>query len=506
MLGEQSRVEDQHLTQMETLVTSHTGLRLRPRDRETLRRAAMARVKQLGLLQAEEYLRLLGTEREEAKAEWRQLVSFLTNPESHYFRDHALMTLLRDTLLPELIARSRPRMRLRLWSAGCSRGQEPYSLAILVQQLIPDWRQWDLSIVGTDINEEYLGTARRGIYSDWSFRSLDPVIRERYFRPVPGGYQIDESLRSLVTFRDHNLVGDACPDAALGLQELDLILCRNVFIYFAPESIRLVLPRLAAALREGGYLITGHAEVQSQWLELLEARLYPEAMVYQRIGAGGEEGKGGRGEGERGRRGAGATRQRSICPLTPSPLHPFTPSPPHPFTVSPRVPGTAGLAEAEAAIREGQHGAALEMLERRTESGPARYRAVCLLARIYANQGELERASELCRRAVSLDPLGAMAYQLLASIAEERGNRGEARELLRKVIYLDPEGPAAFLELAGIYASEGDATRAGKLRRTALALLRALPPAAAVEPWGDVTAGELLRHVEERADGGPADG
>jgi chemotaxis protein methyltransferase CheR len=102
---------------------------------------------------------------------------------------------------------------------------------------------------------------------------------------------------------------------------------------------------------------------------------------------------------------------------------------------------------------------------------------------------------------VALDPLGPTAYQLLASIADERGNRDEAREFLRKVIYLTPEAPMAYLELGAIYAGEGDAARARKMRQTALDLLRAVPPSAAVDCWGEVTAGEVLSHVAEMADG-----
>src|SRR5215831_10236810 len=124
---------------------ARTGLLLRPRDRETLRRAAAARMKHVGCGRPEEYLRIL--EREPGpsgagslplESEWRRLVTFLTNPESHFFRDRALMALLRVTILPELISRNASRRRLSLWSAGCSTGQEPYSLAILIRELIPD--------------------------------------------------------------------------------------------------------------------------------------------------------------------------------------------------------------------------------------------------------------------------------------------------------------------------------------------------------------------------------
>jgi chemotaxis protein methyltransferase CheR len=142
-----------------------------------------------------------------------------------------------------------------------------------------------------------------------------------------------------------------------------------------------------------------------------------------------------------------------------------------------------------------------ERAERLAWNATARYRDLCLTARKHADRGELDRASEFCRAAVEMEPLGPTAYQLLASIAAERGNRNEARDLLLKVIYLAPAAPTAYLELGAIYDLEGDGARARKLRETALELLRALPAPAVVDSWSDVTAGELLRHLEGRVDG-----
>src|SRR5262249_48804181 len=144
-------IEQEHLVRLEELVASYTGLHTRSRDREALQRGAAAGMKRQGLSRPEEYLRLLGADTGEAAAEWKRLATHLTNPESPFLRDRTQMALLRDTVLPELTARNRAQRRLRLWSAGCSTGQEPYSLAILLQEVLPDRERWDISILGTDI-------------------------------------------------------------------------------------------------------------------------------------------------------------------------------------------------------------------------------------------------------------------------------------------------------------------------------------------------------------------
>ena len=145
---------------------------------------------------------------------------------------------LRDQILPEIIRRRRGRNQcLRIWSAGCSTGEEPYSLAILVRELLADIGDWKIHILATDINEDALAAAREGIYRNWSFREVEEHYRQQYFTPEGESSRIRPEVQSMVSFRYLNLADDRYPTAATGTDALDLILCRNVMIYFPPGAL-----------------------------------------------------------------------------------------------------------------------------------------------------------------------------------------------------------------------------------------------------------------------------
>ena len=131
----------------------------------------------------------------DSQKEWEELVLELTNNESYFFRDQGQFKLLEEHILPELIKRKKITKSLRICSAGYSTGPEPYSLAILLKELIPDIQTWNLLILGVDINHEVLEVARKGVYSPWSFRRVAPEIKEKYFTKKGEQYQINNDIR-----------------------------------------------------------------------------------------------------------------------------------------------------------------------------------------------------------------------------------------------------------------------------------------------------------------------
>jgi len=204
----------------------------------------------------------------------------IINNETYFFRDHGQFDLLRLRLLPELIERRRDTKILRLWSAGCSSGEETYSLAMLLDMLLPERDGWDILILGSDIDETALAKARRAHYGQWSFRMAPTALKHRYFRRTGDEWSLDERIRNMVTFRAGDLIGDSRAEAQL--QDMDLILCRNVFIYFGVAAVAAVADKLAAALNEGGYLMTAHTELIGHRVPNLHSRLFVEGVVYQR--------------------------------------------------------------------------------------------------------------------------------------------------------------------------------------------------------------------------------
>ncbi len=264
------------------LITAQTGLQIRAEDTGKLRHTIRLRMTAQQLNNPEAYYQLLASDTTASRGEWEELLLPLTIGESYFFRDSGQFSLLRQRLIPELIERNSAIRSLRIWSAGCSTGEEPYSLAILVYELLPAQSHWHIVIVGTDVNKHAIAAARRGIYREHSLRTLDPDLRRRYFHQHRGDWELDARFRSMVSFRQVNLLGDPFPDSTGNLFEMDLILCRNVLIYFDRTTIAPVITKFTNTLKVGGYLVTGHAELHDQKPSGLAVQTFPESIVYCR--------------------------------------------------------------------------------------------------------------------------------------------------------------------------------------------------------------------------------
>ena len=173
-------------------------------------------MKNLNLSIPEKYYQLLEADTEQSQKEWRKLIVLLTTTESYFLRDIGQFKLLEKVILPKIIEYKNQLKEvfwfepfsLRIWSAGCSTGEEAYSLAILIQKLLPNWDNWNILILGTDINEEALEKAKQGIYSPWSFRLVNPGLQQQYFNQHKNEWIIEDKLVKNVKFRYGNLVKD----------------------------------------------------------------------------------------------------------------------------------------------------------------------------------------------------------------------------------------------------------------------------------------------------------
>ncbi|BCX82919.1 chemotaxis protein methyltransferase CheR [Methylomarinovum caldicuralii] len=207
-----------------------------------------------------------------------RIIDVMTTNETFWFRDRGHFELLKERLLADL---SRQRFRpLRIWSAACSTGQEPYSIAITALEAVREGRlpRANLRIVGTDLSQQVLKTAAGTVYSDLSLsRGLPEAIRQRYFQPHANGWRLKPEVRALVRFQPFNLLK---PCTALG--RFDLIFCRNVLIYFTPETKRDILQRLAAALEPGGYLFLSSTETLAEPVAALQPLSLRGTWIYQR--------------------------------------------------------------------------------------------------------------------------------------------------------------------------------------------------------------------------------
>jgi len=215
------------------------------------------------------------------------LASHLTVGETSFFRDARFFHLLEYEILPELIRLRRGiSQHLRIWSAGCCTGEEPYSVAMIVHRLLAGHRDWQATILATDINPYFLEKAAAGVYGAWSFRGTPAWVRQRYFTPVPGGRAaLVPQIKQLVSFRPLNLAAGGFPSLLTNTTAMDVILCRNVLMYFAPERVREVAARFNQALVAGGWLMVGPCELGQVSAEAFRTVSFPGAIVYRKAGA-----------------------------------------------------------------------------------------------------------------------------------------------------------------------------------------------------------------------------
>lgn len=235
------------------LIYEQTSIDMREGKHILVSNRLRKRVLALGLSGYDEYFRYL-TEGREGAAELAHFIDAVSTNETYFYREPNHLVALRETILPQLVAGKK---RLCIWSAGCSTGEEPYTLAIVIEEDRQSLGGGRVDIIATDISSEVIGKAREAIYGHRSLRLVPPAVRDRWFTPLPdGSFRVVERLRGQVEFRVHNLLKEPPPARCI-----DVIFCRNVMIYFDKATQRrLTDDCFANALDPRGYLCIGHAE------------------------------------------------------------------------------------------------------------------------------------------------------------------------------------------------------------------------------------------------------
>ncbi len=244
-----------------------------------LERRLERRLAQHQLKSFEEYYHFLRYDRRRDE-ELAVLVDNLTTNETYFFRESAQLRAFSDEILPELRGALTDRKRLRIWSAGCSTGEEPYTVAMLLLESGDWWREWQVEIIGSDINQRVLHTARKGVYKKGSLRATSSEMTQKYFiEEDKGSYRILDTVRELVSFSYVNLLD---PFKTSLIRDIDVIFCRNVIIYFDKEAKKKVIESFYDKLCDGGYLLLGHSESLINLSTAFMLRTLKNDMVYQK--------------------------------------------------------------------------------------------------------------------------------------------------------------------------------------------------------------------------------
>ncbi len=224
-----------------------------------------------------DYYRLLLYDRKREE-ELTAIIEILTVNETFFFREQNQLKAFSEEILPEIGEKKKEKKRLRIWSAGCSTGEEPYTIAMLILEY-GRLQGWDVEILGSDINQRVLATARRGVYRKNSFRTAEQYFRQKYFTEEDGSFTISEDVKRLVSFSCLNLLD---PFKVRFMGQMDVIFCRNVLIYFDHAARKKVVDNFHDNLVEGGYLLLGHAESLMNISTSFALRHLKNDMVYQK--------------------------------------------------------------------------------------------------------------------------------------------------------------------------------------------------------------------------------
>ncbi|GLQ89812.1 CheR family methyltransferase [Dyella flagellata] len=455
----------QTLSQLSDWLASSMGLNFPVERSGDLERGIAAAAPAFGLPSAESCANwLLSTPPTRSQIE--TLASYLTIGETYFFRDECCFKALEMNVLPELIhARMENERRLRIWSAGCCTGEEPYSIAMLLDRLIPDAHAWHLAILATDINPAFLSKASAAVYPRWSFRSTSGMAKSMtgYFRRVSESrYEVKPGIRKYVSFSYLNLADDIYPSMTNNTNAMDIIICRNVMQYFTADQSERVCKKFQDALVDGGWLIVAPAETWVQPRQGLKMVEFPGAIFYQK-------------------RADESSRASIPSPARISPKFAAA-SLPHPLgNRAAKAPDVKQTETRKAAVS--------------IPAVPAIEPVSCQEARDYANQGKLTQAAACCETAIAANRVDPIPRYLLAVIQQEQGRYDQATQSLKHALYLDPAFVLAHMALGNLYTSTGRPREARRSFKNALDLLLCLSGEEVVPESDGLNAGRLAEIV-----------
>jgi chemotaxis protein methyltransferase CheR len=253
------------------------GIYFNDEKRTFIRMKLSPRLITLGLRSFSEYIQFLKYG-PDSRNEPTRMISLLTNTETYFFREVSQLNVFRDFLLQEFreekIARNEK--RIKILSAGCSTGEEVYTLAMLIFDSGKFFWGWDVEVIGMDINERAIKAAQDGTYYDRSFRMTDPEYKKRFFIQNSDDFIVKDSIKRMTSFVSGNIAGH------INIRDFDAIFCRNVLIYFSEEKIKTAINNFHMALRPGAYLMLGHSENLTRIFDGFETKRFPGTIIYKK--------------------------------------------------------------------------------------------------------------------------------------------------------------------------------------------------------------------------------
>lgn len=457
--------------QIKTHIADRCGLYFRDHDLKNLESGLTQRMKACGLDSVHSYYLHLTTS-DEKEAEFRELLNLLTINHTYFFRNEPQFVAFKDKVIPELLERKMQeafesktgkKPLLRIWSAGCSTGEEPYTIAMILREAIPHPEDWDIEILATDASSEAMEKAKRGIYGENSMRLVEEPYRSKYFTKAAVSkrsdeWQLSDEIKRMVKFGFLNLMADPYPP------ELDVIFCRNVTIYFELKTTIGIMDRFFEQLTGPGFLFLGYSESLQFITDKFRMASWQDGIYY---------------------------RKATGRPEETSPVLGWKPEEPEaePSMEAMPLPALSAIIEqpvpveltpeAFEAVRQQilrfiylkEYTKALALIEKVSAEGERMADIYYLAADIYANENRHQEARARLKKALAIDSLFAPAYYLLGCMELEEGRIPQAREHLNRALYIDKDFVMARFYMAHVLRSEGRTSEAIREYRNTLAAL-----------------------------------
>lgn len=394
------------------------------------------------------------------------LAANLTISETYFWREPQTFEALEQIIIPELIRqRQKGEKRIRIWSAGCSTGEEPYSIAIALNRTIPNIEDWNISILATDINPRILRKATTGEYGQWSFRGAPQWLKEKYFlQKTNNKLEIIPEIKRMVNYEYLNLAEDIYPSSLNNTNAMDIIYCRNVLMYFTPDRFRQIARRLYNSLVQDGYLVVSASELSLQNFPDFMPVNIPGMVIYQKSSKKIKN-----------------QYQFTIKETTPEPVLFQKPPKPiesikfQPLKIEIEILKTEEIPKQIISVYEkslksylqGNYSEVIDNLQKEVQTAEEQL----LLIRAFANLGKLTDALKTCEKAIAANKLDPRLHYLYATILQENNQLDEAVASLKRATYLDSDFVLSYYSLGNIYQQLGHVKNAKKQYEIVLSIL-----------------------------------
>ncbi|MBI5325479.1 MAG: hypothetical protein HZB41_09465 [Ignavibacteriae bacterium] len=431
-----------------------------------------------------------------------QLASHFTIGETYFFRDikyfKAIEKILVEEIIPKHVEKDK---RIRIWSAGCSTGEEPYSISIMLSQIIPDIKNWSTTVIGTDLNSKSLKKAKIGLYKEWSFRNSPDWLKPEYFTEVSkGSYQINQKIKDMINFQYHNLALDPYPSLINNLFGFDIIFCRNVLMYFTQDLIAQVIEKFFHALNIGGLLIVSPSEASHVLFGAYESLYEPDVILYKKTNSDYIPEKFSFKQKESDFNIEKEFLNYDLLPYQKKRkkiidrISTLRKEPEKKSVISIEIknkPESEIIHDAVNLYNKGLFDESEKLLKSVLSSKNQNSVAMTLLSKIYANRGNTEDAKNWSQKAIDIDKLNPEPYYIQAMLLQENGDPGKAIDLFKKILYIDSKFVLAHFGLGNLLLKQGKLSESSKYFRNASRLLKDYNDYDIVEDYGGITAGRF---------------